>query len=123
MSQGCNANFTIPENGVATIRSPNYPQDYEANQDCVWIAQISLGRRIRIIFTNFTTELNYDWLEVGNGDNPNDMTSRVIMHSGPDSPKNFVSSGNLIWFHFKSDDGKQESGFTIELKDDELDCK
>ena len=110
----------MPENGIATIRSPNYPNKYESNQDCVWIAEIALGSRIRIIFTNFSTEAKYDYLEVGNGDNHLDMSTRVIMHSGPTTPKNFVSSGNVIWIHFQSDDDKEETGFIIEIKDDKL---
>lgn len=113
----------MPENGVATIRSPNYPDKYESNQECVWIAEIALGSRIRIVFTNFSTELNYDYLEVGNGDNYLDKSTRVIKHSGPTSPQNFVSSGNVIWIHFQSDDGKEENGFIIEIKDDKLSSK
>ena len=63
---GCGANFSLPGNSVVQVTSPNYPNSYPNNADCLWLFVLPTGRRFRVVFDNFTTEANYDHLQVIN---------------------------------------------------------
>ena len=61
------------------------------------------------------TELNYDFIEVGNGMDYDDMTTRVVRTSGNVIPVDFVSTSNVAWVKFTSDRTKTAPGFGMEL--------
>lgn len=118
--RSCNTNYSIPADGTVEITSPNYPDSYPNDAHCLWIISVEPLRRIRVLFKNFSTEPQYDLLTIGNGRNPSDHGSVVLMQSGPTTPSNFISSGNVIWVSFTSDDGKNGEGFVVQLKDNDL---
>ncbi|XP_073256200.1 uncharacterized protein [Porites lutea] len=48
------------------IKSPGYPSSYSDNEDCTW--ELVSSHRIKLTFTYFVTEANYDYLYVYDGD-------------------------------------------------------
>merc|ERR1712181_213437 len=54
---------SMPKSGV--LMSPNYPQRYPSNHDSTQIVEVAEGKYIRFEFTNFNTEPEYDWVQVG----------------------------------------------------------
>ncbi len=52
---------------TGTFHSPNYPADYAQNNiDCRYRISVnsSIYSRVLLAFSNFATELNYDYVEV-----------------------------------------------------------
>lgn len=51
------------------IISPNFPNHYDANAECVWVVIVPEGQRITLNFTDFTLEsntvsCNFDFVQV-----------------------------------------------------------
>lgn len=48
--------------------SPNYPNNYDHNGDCVWVISIPVNQQIALNFTDFAMESSstclYDYIEV-----------------------------------------------------------
>jgi hypothetical protein len=81
------------------IRSPNYPQPYDADGRCTFT--VSAHEAVMLSVTAFETEERYDWLEV-NG----------VQYSGTSGPENVqVPEGGTVTFF--SDDSESRSGFEI----------
>lgn len=57
----CFFNFTAPS---GTILSPNYPEEYGNNMNCVWLIISEPGSRIHLLFSDFDLEPQFDWLVV-----------------------------------------------------------
>lgn len=57
----CFFNFTAPS---GTILSPNYPEEYGNNLNCVWLIISEPGSRIHLLFSDFDLEPPFDWLVV-----------------------------------------------------------
>lgn len=57
----CFFNFTAPS---GTVLSPNYPEEYGNNLNCVWLIISEPGSRIHLFFTDFDLEPQFDWLVV-----------------------------------------------------------
>uniref|UniRef100_G3UUU4 CUB and Sushi multiple domains 1 n=1 Tax=Meleagris gallopavo TaxID=9103 RepID=G3UUU4_MELGA len=60
-SISCFFNFTTPS-GI--ILSPNYPEEYGNNMNCVWLIISEPGSRIHLIFNDFDVEPQFDYLTV-----------------------------------------------------------
>ena len=57
----CFFNFT---SASGTILSPNYPEEYGNNLNCVWLIISEPGSRIHLLFSDFELEPQFDWLVV-----------------------------------------------------------
>ncbi|XP_071945633.1 tolloid-like protein 2 [Antedon mediterranea] len=100
------------------IRSMNFPDNYYNDRFCFWRIRVPEGDRISVFFRQFNTELNYDYVSVGNGEKyDNDAETIVYKHSGENlpKPKSFTSTGNVMWLTFKSDDWDSRKGFVIDF--------
>ena len=66
MATACGCNYHNIDTG--SITSPNYPYDYNVNDDCVWVLSARTGT-VSLTVTDFVLEYqeicNYDYLEVG----------------------------------------------------------
>ena len=111
----CIANFTVPSDRPLTITSPNYPTNYLNNVYCRWLITAEPGKFVEIKFTSFSTELHYDFVDVGNGDDITDVGGRVVHASGNILPVDFTTSGNVAWVTFRSDRTKTNQGFGMEF--------
>ena len=108
------------DGGTLDITSPNYPENYDNQRYCRWIVTASPGKQIRLIFRDFDTELNVDWLQIGDGRNPDDTNSVIMQYSGTQVPGSVVSDSNEIWITFTTDAENTYRGFYIEAMDNSI---
>lgn len=61
----CGGNINSP---VGVIRSPGFPDNYEALKNCEWVISAPNGQQIELIVNNFTLEYQddcaFDYLEI-----------------------------------------------------------
>ena len=102
--------------GVVT--SPLYPNQYqndlEYRNDLDWkvIIEPVNADFISIIFTDFQTEYNFDYVYVFDGDSTY-STLLATFTGSPALPIQIVSSGNKVMIHMTSDDSVQDVGFSL----------
>ncbi|XP_038069836.1 cubilin-like [Patiria miniata] len=108
--------INLTENNSAIISSPSYPSNYQNNLDIQWVIQTAEDLRILLSFLAFDTQYNYDYLEVGNGRNSTDSTSRVFRQSGRILPPDTPSTGNAMWLRFTSGSRSTSSGFSLSAR-------
>ena len=73
--QGCGGILTKPS---GTLESPNYPQIYPSNVECLWFIRTGLGRSIQLNIEDFYLEgdqCQYDYLAVYGG--PDDTSPQL----------------------------------------------
>lgn len=65
LSRVCGGNYFT---ATGVIRSPNYPEDYPNNKECVWIIEAQEKHRIILKINHFELESSltcmYDYLEI-----------------------------------------------------------
>ncbi len=84
--------------------------NYEDNADCRWLIQPPSGNRIRLSFTSFSTETDYDFVTVYDGA---DITAPVLGRwSGTTLPQSVQSSGSAMLVRFTSDESVQGQGWS-----------
>ncbi|XP_060780908.1 CUB and sushi domain-containing protein 1a [Neoarius graeffei] len=104
----CFFNFTAPS-GI--ILSPNYPEGYGNNMNCVWLIIAEAGSRIHLIFSDFDVEPQFDYLTVKDDGMPEPTTFGTF--SGKDVPSQIASNGNIMRLEFQSDHSNTGKGFNI----------
>ncbi|KAJ8039372.1 Cubilin [Holothuria leucospilota] len=106
----CGGVFT--ESG-STFTSPNYPFNYNNNDDCEYLAVASAGKIIEVVFSSFDLEHNsqctWDAVRVYDGNSTN--ASLLATICGSEIPDSFISSGNNLLVKFTSDSSITRSGF------------
>ena len=63
--------YNLKSGSLLRLRSLDYPRPYGDNAFYFWGFQSEPGTRIAAQIIDLDTEENYDWLEVGNGNDPN----------------------------------------------------
>nr|XP_048312085.1 CUB and sushi domain-containing protein 1-like [Myodes glareolus] len=104
----CFFNFTA-SSGI--ILSPNYPEEYGNNMNCVWLIISEPGSRIHLIFNDFDVEPQFDFLAVKD-DGISDITV-LGTFSGNEVPAQLASSGHVVRLEFQSDHSTTGRGFNI----------
>uniref|UniRef100_A0A8D0BPV5 CUB and Sushi multiple domains 1 n=1 Tax=Salvator merianae TaxID=96440 RepID=A0A8D0BPV5_SALMN len=104
----CFFNFTAPS-GI--ILSPNYPEEYGNNMNCVWLIISEPGSRIHLIFNDFDVEPQFDYLTVKD-DGISDLPA-LGTFSGNDVPSQIASNGHIVRLEFQSDHSTTGRGFNI----------
>ncbi len=103
----CFFNFTTPS-GI--ILSPNYPEEYGNNMNCVWLIIAEPGNRIHLIFSDFELEPQFDYLIVKDDGMPEPTTFGTF--SGKDVPSQIASNGHIMRLEFQSDHSNTGRGLT-----------
>ncbi|CAD7084767.1 unnamed protein product [Hermetia illucens] len=107
----CKYEITLPH---GSIYSPNYPDMYPANLDCVWHFSTTPGHRIKLIFNEFEVESHqdcaYDHVVIYDGDS--EESSTLGRFCGDKIPYPLSASSNEMYMVFKSDKNKQRRGFS-----------
>ena len=53
------------------LESPNYPEDYQANKECIWRVSVPVGFQVALKFQSFEIENHdncvYDYIEIRDG--------------------------------------------------------
>ncbi|XP_029110994.1 cubilin [Scleropages formosus] len=95
------------------FNSPNYPDAYPPNIECVWTIISSPGNRLQLSFIMFqlqeTNGCNSDFLEVREGNSTGFLVGRFC---GSSLPSNYTSLiGHVLWIKFVSDSSVSGAGF------------
>uniref|UniRef100_UPI0037E86DE2 enteropeptidase n=1 Tax=Semicossyphus pulcher TaxID=241346 RepID=UPI0037E86DE2 len=95
----------------STFSSPNYPQSYGHEAECLWTLHTSEGQNIQLHFLDFDIEATYDVVEVRDGVGPNSTLLAVL--TGSDGPTHdLFSSTNQMMVWFFTDTSGYRRGFT-----------
>lgn len=107
---GCKYEITVPQ---GEISSPNFPEKYPPNMDCVWHFSTTPGHRINLQFTTFDIELHpecdSDSIIIYDGNSTDNPT--LGRFCGPKLPQIISSNSNEMYMVFKSDASVQRVGF------------
>lgn len=93
------------------LTSPNYPQVYEHDEDCVWVISAPEHTQIVLSFMAFELENNFDYLYIRDGD----TESSTLLHTltNNEHSADVESSGNHLHIKFTSDSSIAKPGFYI----------
>jgi len=110
--EGTSGEFRSPDGGSGT---------YPDNAHCEWKITVPAGQLVRLSFTSFAVEAEdacgYDVVRVYDGDSTG--AAEVLTHCGSNVPSDVVSSGNVLYVKFTSDDSVTEAGFIAEYRADD----
>ncbi|XP_042541866.1 cubilin [Dipodomys spectabilis] len=111
----CGGNIYIHgANSEGYVTSPNYPANYPQNVDCIWILEALPGRSILLTFEDqfsieATPNCTSSYLEVRDGA---DSNAPILSTScGISLPRNQVSSREMMYLRFQSDNSPTHVGF------------
>ena len=99
------------------IQSPNYPEKYTKNEECIFSLQAPKNHVVVLkYYERFEIEQSdsclYDYLEIRDGQfGYSPVIGRYCNFNVPHLP--IESSGRFLWIKFKSDDLIELSGFRI----------
>ena len=96
------------------LQSPNYPEDYRTNEDCIWKITVPPNYQVALRFQLFEIENHdscaYDYLEIRDGHSENSaLIGKFCGHKIPDDIR---SSGNSLYVKFVSDNSVSKAGFS-----------
>ncbi|TRY58017.1 hypothetical protein DNTS_034773 [Danionella cerebrum] len=104
----CLSNFTAP---MGTVLSPDYPEGYGNNMNCVWLILSEPGSRIHLAFNDFDLEAPYDILTLKDGET---LDSSVIgRFTGAEVPSHLTSNSHILRMEFQADHSMSGRGFNI----------
>ncbi|XP_073985355.1 cubilin-like isoform X1 [Rhodnius prolixus] len=95
--------------------SPQYPQPYASNLDCVWLVTFDEESIIKVSFNSFDleTDCDNDYLAIYNGDSA--RAPLIGKYCGNIPLPDIISNSNKLWFSFHSNEQLQSKGFNISL--------
>lgn len=109
----CGGNVTQPK---GQLQSPNYPDDYRQNKDCVWVIHVAEKYQVAVQFQSFEIENHdeclYDYLEVRDG--AHSSSPLIGRYCGYHIPEDIKSTGNALWLRFASDTSVQKAGLSLD---------
>ncbi|XP_060072061.1 tolloid-like protein 1 [Ylistrum balloti] len=110
------------ENGQLT--SPNYPDDYKPNKECVWKISVEEDYSVALKFQSFEIENHdncvYDYLEIRDGHEDN--SPLIGRFCGYKIPEDIKSTGNKLYVKFVSDGSVQKAGFAASFVKEYDEC-
>lgn len=96
---------------MGTVLSPDYPEGYGNNLNCVWLIISEPGTRIHLAFNDFDLEPPYDFLTIKDGDQSG--TTLMGRFSGAEVPSHLTSNSNVLQLEFQADHSMSGRGFNI----------
>ena len=89
----CGGGYFSTTNG--TIKSPSHPNNYPANEDCIYTIWQPTRTVIILNFLSMDTEELYDYIEIRDGNSADSLLLDQL--SGNDIPAPIQSSLNYLW--------------------------
>ncbi|KAB0346543.1 hypothetical protein FD754_011400, partial [Muntiacus muntjak] len=94
--------------------SPNYPDSYPPNKECIYILEAAPRQRIELTFDEHyyiepSFECRFDHLEIRDG--PFGFSPLIDRYCGVKSPPLIRSTGRFMWIKFSSDEELEGLGF------------
>uniref|UniRef100_A0A4W3JM00 CUB domain-containing protein n=1 Tax=Callorhinchus milii TaxID=7868 RepID=A0A4W3JM00_CALMI len=110
-SNGLKGLMVDVRNALGMVLSPNYPEEYGNNMNCVWLIITETESRIHLIFNDFDVEPQFDYLTVKD----DGMADSTVLgtFSGDDMPSQLASNGHVARLEFQSDHSTTGRGFNI----------
>lgn len=111
--------------GGEHLESPNYPEDYQANKECIWRITVQESYQVALKFQSFEIENHdncvYDYVEIRDGLT---MDSPLLgVYCGYKIPPDVISASNHLLVKFVSDGSVQKAGFSATLMKEYDECK
>ncbi|XP_028832993.1 neuropilin and tolloid-like protein 1 [Denticeps clupeoides] len=109
----CGTWIKEPDGGVFT--SPNYPEKYPPERECIYIIEASPRQCIDLFFDEKYSiepswECKFDHIEVRDG--PFSFSPIIGRYCGQESPMYVRSSGRYLWIKFVADSELEAIGFS-----------
>uniref|UniRef100_G1LJB7 CUB and sushi domain-containing protein 3 n=1 Tax=Ailuropoda melanoleuca TaxID=9646 RepID=G1LJB7_AILME len=104
----CLSNFTAP---MGTVLSPDYPEGYGNNLNCIWTIISDPGSRIHLSFNDFDLESQFDFLAVKDGDSSDSPILGTF--TGAEVPSHLTSNSHILRLEFQADHSMSGRGFNI----------
>lgn len=106
------------------LESPNYPEDYQPNKECVWRISVPVDYQVALKFQSFEVENHdncvYDYVEVRDG---HSLDSPPLgRYCGYKLPPDVRSSANQLLVKFVSDGSVQKAGFSAAFMEELDEC-
>ncbi|XP_075998125.1 neuropilin and tolloid-like protein 2 [Genypterus blacodes] len=100
-----------------TFSSPNYPNTYPPNKECLYVLEAPPRQRIQLLFDDVfhieaSFECRFDHIEVRDG--PFSFSPIINRFCGSDRPAPVLSSGRFMWIRFLSDEELEGTGFRVQ---------
>uniref|UniRef100_A0A3Q3BYY4 Neuropilin and tolloid-like protein 2 n=1 Tax=Haplochromis burtoni TaxID=8153 RepID=A0A3Q3BYY4_HAPBU len=100
-----------------TFSSPNYPNTYPPNKECLYVLEALPRQRIELMFDEVfhieaSFECRFDHIEVRDG--PFSFSPLINRFCGSASPGLILSSGRFMWIRFFSDEELEGTGFQVQ---------
>ncbi|XP_065201859.1 protein tolkin-like isoform X3 [Planococcus citri] len=109
----CGGDIFIDEES-GRLESPNYPDDYQPNKECVWRITAPENYQAALKFQSFEIENHdncaYDYVDIRNGHSPD--SHLIGRYCGYKLPPDIQSTGNKLYVRFVSDSTVQKGGFS-----------
>ncbi|XP_077124414.1 cubilin [Ranitomeya variabilis] len=108
-STACDATYT---EATGVFSSPNYPNNYPTNKECVYSINVEFNMQIKLNFTSFSLESSpscaNDYVEIRDGGYE---TSPLLGRFCDESPPLIISHSNNLWVKFRSNPASTYNGF------------
>uniref|UniRef100_A0A674I9G5 CUB and Sushi multiple domains 2 n=1 Tax=Terrapene triunguis TaxID=2587831 RepID=A0A674I9G5_9SAUR len=91
--------------------SPDYPEGYGNNLNCIWTIISDPGSRIHLSFNDFDLESQFDFLAVKDGDSPDSPILGTF--TGAEVPSHLTSNSHILRLEFQADHSMSGRGFNI----------
>ena len=106
--------ITLLRGYSGVLSSPNYPQNYPPNSNCVWKISSPPGTKFVVFhFQDFHLEgsstCSYDYIEIRNGNSPTSHLLKKLCGSKITSAK--IVTGPSAFIRFRSDNTVNRKGF------------
>ncbi|KAH0809453.1 hypothetical protein GEV33_013339 [Tenebrio molitor] len=109
---GCGGSLNGP---TGSIISPNYPEPYSINTECIWKISISTGSLIQVVFSDLDLEehssCSLDYVEILDGPALNSKSLGKFCSSNPNLIR---STSNTLTVKFRSDLSRTGRGFQLQ---------
>ncbi|NP_445784.3 cubilin precursor [Rattus norvegicus] len=97
------------------LSSPNFPNNYPSNWECIYRITVGLNQQIALHFTDFILEDYFgsqcvDFVEIRDGGY--ETSPLVGIYCGSVLPPTIISHSNKLWLKFKSDAALTAKGFS-----------
>ncbi len=100
---------TVLDDREATFSDGSAFEDYQADLSCSWSIEVHPDSLVYLTFSEFNTELNFDYVKVYDGED--EFSDMIGAFSGADIPSDIISSSNHLYITFETDDGNNRSGW------------
>nr|XP_057932309.1 neuropilin and tolloid-like protein 2 isoform X1 [Doryrhamphus excisus] len=99
-----------------TFSSPNYPNTYPPNKECLYVLEALPRQRVELLFDKAfyieaSFECRFDHIEVRDG--PFSFSPLINRFCGATCPGLVLSSGRFMWIRFFSDEELEGIGFQV----------